>query len=329
MTATVGGARQNLLVAVSNNDGGIARHVQLARSAVSFDPLVLPESLHLTAKVRELRRRLRRDRPNCVITHGVAAGLAMRLRGPGLHDIRHVEFWHADPFFLVPRRRSGFRLLAASGRRADTQVFVNKSLLRNYASRRSEVVILPNTVPLSPEQSRQPSSDRRAVFVGRLSPEKGFRDLISAWPRQSIRRGWSLDIFGSGDLGGAALPPGVTFHGPCSDPVAQIGQRELLVIPSWTETGPYVALEALSVGRPFVGTRVGDMPVIVESANCGFLAPPADPPALQRVLEAAQRTSQTDLAEAGARGRAWLGEARSFEQWQSCVRELYSPDLQP
>jgi glycosyltransferase involved in cell wall biosynthesis len=313
------------LVAVSNNGGGISRHLELTNRAVALSPVELPESIGLSTKVRRLRAILRADGASSVVTHGVAAGLSARLRGRRLRDVRHVEFWHGDPFFGSPLRRAAYRALAAAGRPPRVQVFTHEWLAAMYAESSSEIVVLPNAVPVRrPAPVWRQREGRVAVFLGRFSPEKGLGDLLHAWPPESATRGWRLVAYGEGQGPRGTLPVGVTVAGHTTSPLEVLAESDLVVIPSWTETGPYVALESLSVGRPFVGTRVGDMPAIVGQAGCGWLCDPRDPHSLRGALDRAQVASDEERVLAGARGVAWLDEHRPYDAWLRRVEEVYA-----
>jgi len=313
------------LVLASNLGGGISRHLGLVATSVPIDVHELSEDTSLLAKVRSARQLMRSSGPlpSRVVTHGVAAAVAARHRGRRLRTVEHVEHWHGDPFFLAPRRRLAYTTLARSGKAPALQVFTHEWLLPLYHDRRCRFEILPNTVPVQ-DVSAAPTTgtSRTAVFLGRLSPEKGVADLLAAWPPDSEARGWALDLWGSGPLGEVPAPPGVTFRGAPTDPMAVLARADLVVIPSWTETGPYTACEAMALGRPFVGTATGDMPAFLTS-GCGWSAPPRQPSGLRAALVEAQGASSDQLADKGAAGRSWLAQNRPFEAWTRAVREIY------
>lgn len=313
------------LVLASNLGGGISRHLGLVAASVSIEVHELSDDTALLAKVLRARQLMwsTGTPPPRVVTHGVAAAVAARHRGRRLRAIEHVEHWHGDPFFLTPRRRVAYRALARSGRAPTIQVFTHEWLVPLYHDRRSRVEILPNTVPVQ-DVSRPAGSgtSRTAVFVGRLSPEKGVEDLLAAWPPDSEERGWALDLWGSGPLDKVHPPPGVTFRGTPTDPLAVLADADLIVIPSWTETGPYTACEAMAVGRPFVGTSTGDMPVFLTS-GCGWSAAPKHPVELRTALKEAQYATPEQLAAKGEAGRSWLAQNRPVEAWALAVRGIY------
>jgi glycosyltransferase involved in cell wall biosynthesis len=319
---------RGVLVAASNFGGGIARHLELLGTSIDIELVELPETISLPAKIAKLRRRLRERGPCLIVTHGVAAGLAARMRTRRHDGYRHVEIWHGDPFFLTPWRRIPHHLLARVGIAPDVQMFVNPALLGTYADKRSTIVVIPNSVPVGDHVARRAEMTRRVVYMGRLSPEKGYEDLLAAWPRDSGERGWRLDVYGAGELSGVPVPESVQVHGITADPMAEITSADVVVVPSWTEASPYVALEALSVATPLIATRTGDMPELLGS-GCGWLVEPRDVAGLRTALETAQSCSDADRGALGERGREWLRTQRPFEAWIGTVSELYRTGRAP
>jgi len=56
-----------------------------------------------------------------------------------------------------------------------------------------------------------------------------------------------------------------------------LNSADLFVLPSLNEGNPTVMFEALGVGLPFVGTKVGGIPEIITSEDYGLLVEPANP----------------------------------------------------
>ena len=133
--------------------------------------------------------------------------------------------------------------------------------------------------------------------VGRLSPEKGHRVLLSAFQVLARRRPEAqLLLVGDGReeplLRKQALELGVgdrvKFAGLRSDGQQIIGVLDALALPSLSEGMPNVVLEAFAYGTPVVASAVGGLPDMVDS-DAGWLVRAGDPSllaaALQEVLE--------------------------------------------
>lgn len=134
------------------------------------------------------------------------------------------------------------------------------------------------------------------LAAGRLSPEKGHRDLVEA--------------IGELRASGVDVCCVILGEGPCRAELARrcrelgLGEDSVLMpgfsemdeellrrasvfcLPSLRENMPLVLLEALEAGIAVVATRVGGVPALVGERS-GRLVPPGDSAALARALRAA------------------------------------------
>jgi glycosyltransferase involved in cell wall biosynthesis len=62
---------------------------------------------------------------------------------------------------------------------------------------------------------------------------------------------------------------------------------DLFVLPSLNEGNPTVLVESLGCGKPFVGTKVGGVPEIINSDDYGLLVEPGDSNDLAEKIEIA------------------------------------------
>ena len=67
--------------------------------------------------------------------------------------------------------------------------------------------------------------------------------------------------------------------------LAALRASDVLLISSFTENHPLVALEALAAGVPVAGYAVGGLPDIIAQRETGLLAPLLDVPALSAACE--------------------------------------------
>ncbi|MEE8305756.1 MAG: glycosyltransferase family 4 protein, partial [Gammaproteobacteria bacterium] len=122
-----------------------------------------------------------------------------------------------------------------------------------------------------------------ALFVGRLSPEKGVETLLNAWPMLAQRL--PLKIIGDGPLAAkvcaiARTTPGIDWLGPKSarEVLATVGEAVCLVMPSiWYETFGLTIIEAYAKGTPVVASRLGAMAELVQDGRTGLLFEPGNP----------------------------------------------------
>jgi glycosyltransferase involved in cell wall biosynthesis len=114
----------------------------------------------------------------------------------------------------------------------------------------------------------EPSNSNRAeklLFAGTLDYRKGIDTLLRALPSLIKTEDVHLHVAGSGPMKKDAeqfvkkknLDNYVTFHGYVNKIKLLMRKVDLVVIPSRFDSFPNVALEAMSVGTPFV---VSDLP---------------------------------------------------------------------
>ena len=171
------------------------------------------------------------------------------------------------------------------------------------------VVVKPNTVVDPGEPSFGGSG---AIFVGRLSREKGVHLLLEAWRHLA---GQPLTIVGSGPEEAAlrrcaASIPGVRFLGQVDRDRVYRAMREaaFAVVPSiWYENFPVAVAEAMACGRATIAAHPTALAEFVDHGRTGLLFDTGDP----RSLADACRALLADPARTEAMGR----EARaSYEE---------------
>lgn len=126
-----------------------------------------------------------------------------------------------------------------------------------------------------------------AIFVGRLSVEKGVDTLIEAWRSMPDI---PLTIVGDGPERTrleSIAPSGVSFVGQVNSEKV----RELMlgasfaVVPSiWYEGFPMTIVEAFAAGLPVIASRIGSLEEVIEHGENGYLFRPADPADLKETV---------------------------------------------
>ncbi|MCH8551562.1 MAG: glycosyltransferase [Natronospirillum sp.] len=116
--------------------------------------------------------------------------------------------------------------------------------------------------------------------VGRLSPEKGFSKLITAFEKVLKKKpSTGLIIVGQGkcenDLHklceNLQITNNVYMPGYCQNVPALMKKSTVLVMPSKTEGLPIAALEAMALCVPIISTQVGELPKLLDHGRAGIL----------------------------------------------------------
>lgn len=122
-----------------------------------------------------------------------------------------------------------------------------------------------------------------AIYVGRLSDEKGVKTLLAAWRR--LEGSLPLKVVGDGPLAGAvkeaaSIDTAIEWlgHVPLDAVYDLIGNAAALILPSECyENFPRVVIEAFAKGTPVVASRLGAMAEIVHEGSTGALFEPGNP----------------------------------------------------
>jgi glycosyltransferase involved in cell wall biosynthesis len=143
-----------------------------------------------------------------------------------------------------------------------------------------KIVVKPNF--LDPDPGPGGGGGGYAIFVGRLSHEKGLDTLLAAW--ELCRDAVPLKIVGDGPLAdqvksAAERNRGIEWLGrrEGDELMDLIGRAEVLVFPSnCYETFGRVAAEAFARGTPVIASGHGAPADIVDDGRTGFLFKPGD-----------------------------------------------------
>ena len=144
----------------------------------------------------------------------------------------------------------------------------------------AKIVVKPNFI--FPDPGQREADGSYALFVGRLTPDKGVHTLLAAWER--LGHEIPLKIAGTGPLAAdvedaARRLVGVEWLGnvPRDDVLAYMKHAAFLVIPSlWYEAFGVVIAEAYGVGIPVIASDLGSMSGLIRSGHTGLHFRPGD-----------------------------------------------------
>lgn len=299
--------------------------------------------------VRAIGRVLRAYRPHVVHTHSYVLRYALpsmlRHRPPVmLHTVHNLA--HKESQKRVGRL--GRWIHAYAFRRGVIPVAiadeVHRSLCKVYGER--DYPLVPNGIPVDRYQhpavsradwrAREGFAGEDVLFlnVGRLQEQKNIPLLLEAFaagPAGCDRA--HLLLAGAGplrdDLEARArelnLTGRVRFLGMRPDIPDVLNAADVFVLSSDWEGNPLAVMEAMAAGKPFVGTRVGGVPELVEDGAMGILLDKGDREGLTRgmmtLLEAPERR-QAMGQEAARRARERFDMKVMVRQYEALYERL-------
>ncbi len=143
------------------------------------------------------------------------------------------------------------------------------------------IVVKPNFV--EPDPGVGTGDGGYALFVGRLTPEKGIESLVAAWERMGGIM--PLKVVGEGPMAefvaaACARVSGLEWFG--SQSVAEthrlLARAACLIVPSaWYEPFGRVVVEAFACGTPVLAARSGALTDLVEHGRTGLHFTPGEP----------------------------------------------------
>lgn len=136
--------------------------------------------------------------------------------------------------------------------------------------------IIPNCVEIGEPPAMGAKDPGAILFIGRLSRNKGFLDLLSALSCPRLAGiGWTLDVLGTPptnqaraaverSMKGHPASGRIRFHGSTAGDLKKslLMRCSIVVLPSYTEIFPISLLEGMAAGTAIIATPVGEIPGI-------------------------------------------------------------------
>ena len=170
------------------------------------------------------------------------------------------------------------------------------------------------------------------VYAGVLIPRKGVHHLLNAFAALDHPRA-QLHLVGGAEnaayaetLRRQAVSLGISERAHFAGAVTQrelaeyFGSARVMVLPSLSEGLGRVVVEAMMLGTPVIGSRVGGIPDLIRDGENGYLAEAGDEAELVAAL---QRIYADDVVEMGASARAFADAFFSPSQYAEGYRTLF------
>ncbi len=189
-----------------------------------------------------------------------------------------------------------------------------------------KIVVKPNFV--HPDPGVGSGQGGYALYVGRLSVEKGLDTLLVAW--EHLKQPIPLKIVGDGPLADQVIEatkrlPHVTWLGrkPMPEVHALMGEAMFLIFPSkWYETFGRVAVEAFAKGTPVIAANIGAIAELVDAGRTGLHYQPGDAADLATKVEWAL-ANPAELAQMRQAARAEFEAKYTAEKNYNQLIEIY------
>ena len=184
---------------------------------------------------------------------------------------------------------------------APSQFMKNKLIEFSWPEDKIKVVVNPFSADLINQENPIKTISDYLLYFGRLSPEKGLNTLIAA----AKLTGHKVKIVGTGPEENN-LRQQVKEQ---SAPVEFLGFKEggelrdviikarAVVVPSiWYENMPLSMLEALSLGKVVIASKIGGLPEIIKEGKNGWLFNAGDAQDLARIFSLLEKANLSQMS---------------------------------
>jgi len=193
---------------------------------------------------------------------------------------------------------------------------------------RGKIVLLPYFVQLKEYIPQYNWNNNSIVYFGRLSSEKGILTLIEAVKGLDI----TVKVIGEGPMKEILESKiesnkynNINFLGYRKGESLknEIGKSMFTISPSeWYENYPFSIIEAFSLGKPVIASRIGGIPELVKDERTGLMFEPGNSGDLRRKIE--YLINKPDkIREMGQDARTFVEKELNAEKHYLRLIEIY------
>ncbi|MBI3406266.1 MAG: N-acetyl-alpha-D-glucosaminyl L-malate synthase BshA [Acidobacteria bacterium] len=255
-----------------------------------------PYTLSLAVKMTEVAESAGLDllHVHYAIPHSVSALLARSMFAP--RKLPFITTLHGTDITLVGADRSYLPITRFSIEQSDGVTAVSRSLredtIRQFDIKRP-IEVIPNFVNCDVYKRAEKRMERDCwakngepvlMHLSNFRPVKRVTDVVEIFALVRAKMKAKLVLMGDGPDRGAAeylvrqkcLTKDVFFLGKQDNVYEKLGQGDVFLLPSDSESFGLAALEAMACEMPVVATNTGGLPEVVTDGEDGFLVAPRD-----------------------------------------------------
>ena len=257
-----------------------------------------PYDLALAVRMHEvvLRHDLDLLHVHYAIPHATSAWIAREMLAGTRPDIKVLTTLHGTDITIVGQDPSfhaitKFSIEKSNGLTAVSQ-FLRAETQSAFGCAGCRIEVIPNFVdPLVYDRASyqhqllERAGDRKVLMhISNMRPVKRVRDVVDIYARVAREIPSVLVMVGDGpdrleaeeEARRLGVADDVFFLGKLDSVAPLLASADLFLIPSSTESFGLSALEALAMGVPVIGSRIGGLPEVVIDGETGVLCPPGD-----------------------------------------------------
>jgi glycosyltransferase involved in cell wall biosynthesis len=196
------------------------------------------------------------------------------------------------------------------------------------------IMVSPNVIDPDPNPELSRRLGAYALYIGRLSKEKGLVTLLNAW---RLLPDIPLQVIGDGPLMNELVKKteteninNIEFQGRKAheETLSILKNARLLVFPSeWLETFGLGIIEAFACGVPVIASRQKTIEEIIQHGKNGILFEPGNPSALAQAVEECWDNPEV-LSAMSANARCSFETKYSKQQKYDSLMEIYERAIQ-
>ena len=293
-----------------------------------------PYTLALATKMAEVAEQSSLDllHVHYAIPHSVSALLARMMTAP--KRLPFITTLHGTDITLVGSDRSYLPITRFSIEQSDGVTAISSYLrertLKEFEIKRP-IEVIPNFVNCDLYKRSENGAERAKwapggepilMHLSNFRPVKRITDVVEIFALVREKIPAKLVMIGDGPDRGAAeyiarkkrISKDVIFLGKQNQVYEKLGQADLFLLPSQTESFGLAALEAMACEVPVIATNVGGLPEVVKHGVDGYLFEPGDVPAAAKYA--------LDILTRSDRGRMMGEMARASARRQYCSNDI-------